>query len=365
MSNLLKVGITHGNINGIGGELILRFLSATEVLEICTPVVFSTITVMNEQCKALGLEPIAFNVVGNSRDIIDGKINLINVCSEELHTQWGEKNNTADKAEISALKMAIEAYNKNDIDLLVTAPGNLRNDLTANAATTFIQQHLENEATVPYNSLQGNGIRLIALPIQKKQEGDAETFNAETFIGDLRNIHQALRNDMTELRPRIAIVTPAVSDTPKTEEGAAQAPDTDLRATLNELHKEGILAFGPYESGRFLNEELYKHYDAIVTWGNKKQLQTLTDLIDPDKAVGYTMGLPIVHTYPTDGISYQTAGKGTASATALRNAVYLGIDICRNRHLYKKATRRPLEKQWIPRGRDDFKLDLTKEDTSN
>lgn len=365
MNNLLKVGITHGNINGIGGELILRFLSVSEVLEICTPVIFSSITVMNEQCKALGLEPIAFNTIGSARDIIDGKINLITVCSEDLHTQWGEKNNAADKAEINALKMAIEAYNKNDIDLLVTAPGNLRNDLTTCAATTFIQQYLESETTVPYNCLLGDGIRLITLPTQTQQEGATPAFNAETFIGDLRNIHQALRNDMTELRPRIAIVAPTVTDgSPATEE-TSSTPDANLHDTLNELHKEGILAFGPYECNRFVNDELYKHYDAIVTWGDKKQLQPLVDLIDPDKTVGYTMGLPIVHTYPTDGISYPTAGKGTASDTALRNAVYQGIDLCRNRRLYKKATRHPLEKQWIPKGRDDFKLDLTKDETSN
>lgn len=365
MSNLLKVGITHGNINGIGGELILRFLSVSEVLEICTPVIFSSITIMNEQSKALGLDPIAFNIVGNARDIIDGKINLVTVCPEGLHTQWGEKNNAADKAEINALKMAIEAYNKNDIDLLVTAPGNLKNDLTSNSISTFIQQHLESETTVPYNSLLGNGIRLIALPTRKAREEESPTFNIETFIGDIRNIHQTLRSDMTELRPRIAIVAPAIGNTPQTEEGIAPTPDTDLHSIFEELHKEGILAFGPYDSNRFINEELYKHYDAIVTWGEKKQIQPLVDLIDPDKAVGYTMGLSIIHTYPTNGASYSTAGKGTASETALRNAVYQGIDLCRNHRRYKKATRHPLEKQWIPRGRDDFKLDLTKDEPAN
>jgi len=365
MSNLLKVGITHGNINGIGGELILRFLSVSEVLEICTPVVFSSTTIMSEQGKALGLDPIAFNIVGNTRDIIHGKINLVNVCPEELHTQWGEKSNAADKAEISALRMAIEAYNKNEIDLLVTAPGNLKNDLTAVRATTFIQQHLEGETTVPYNCLYGDGLRLIALPTPKQLEDNVSAFDTETFIGNLRNIHHFLRNDLTELRPRIAIVTPIAAAAPESAEATPPTPDTAQHTALEELHKEGILAFGPYECDRFINDGLYKHYDAIVTWGDKKQLQPLIDLIDPEKAIGYTMGLPIVHTYPTAGISYSIAGKGIASETSLRNAVYLGIDICRNRRLYKKATRHPLEKQWIPKGRDDFKLDLTKEEAPN
>lgn len=376
MSNLPRVGITHGNINGTSCEMILRLLADAEILEICTPVIFGSKSILDEQAKALGLTPIAFNIIATDREAIEGKVNLVAVCPNDVHTHWGEREDDADKAEVNAWYAALDAYNHQLIDTIVTTPGYLRDTLSDTPATLFLQQHIEADTTAAHACFLTSDTRVTVLPATTDDAGRAEAFNAEAFVRHLRDISQSLRTDTDELRPRIAVVgdLPTAPSRPEaevkeaTDHPAPLAPEGEetandpVRGALTVLHKEGLLAFGPFTIAQVINDDLCRHYDAIAVWGNASSIEQAATLIDNETTVGYTAGLPVVHTYPLVDASFETAGQGTATADALRRAIYAGIDILRARREYALATCRPLEKQWIPKGRDDYKLDLTKDD---
>ena len=173
-----------------------------------------------------------------------------------------------------------------------------------------------------------------------------EGLAAEAFNNDVTNIYHCLRQDFGLIRPRIAVVSPL----------------DKLHGDLAELQEQGITAFGPFAGVPFVEGQWHTHYDACLFLNNDDAFKSVLDRQEAENSIGYISGLPIVLTYPFQGISYEIAGKGEANENALRQAFFAAIDIYRNRVAYKHATVSPLEKQWVPRGRDDFKLDLTKEE---
>lgn len=345
MKNLPRVGITHGDINGIGYELILRTLADPELLELCTPVIFGSARVVQFVQKHLRLEPIAFSTLPNATEVMEGRVNLIDVCgaADDLKVTFGQQTEAALQAEAMSLNAALAAYQEGLIDVLVTAPGHLDNDLESHALCDFIRQALGVEGPA-FDWVVGGQVRTLVLHTTAATTELGEGLAKEALLNDIRHLNAQMRSDFGLLKPRLAAIA----------EGAWH----DGR----ELLEEGILAFGPFEAGAFVEAGHHRHYDAVIFVGAEAERRRVLDSLDADDTYGYVSGLPLVLTYPLLPVSYDIAGQGRAATVPFRTALYAAIDTWRHRENYRRATRRPLPKLWVARGRDDVKLDLTKDE---
>lgn len=343
---LLRIGITHGDINGISYELLIRLFQDPEILELFTPVLFGSAKVADETAAHLELQPLSFNVMKDINDIVDGRINLLPVCSDqEPNIVFGQQTDEALKAEANSLTAALDAYRNQHIDAIVTLPGHLDNDDKSHALTDFIHRALGSQQEAFGWIINGN-LRTLLLHPFDVSTALGEGLAGEAFVADVTSIYKSLRQDFGMIRPRIAIVSPLAK----------------LHAHLAELHEQGITAFGPFSGTPFTEGGWQFHYDASLFLNDDESRTRVIEQEDSNYSIGYVSGLPLVLTYPLQGIGYDIAGQGKADECALRQAFFAAIDIYRKRQSYNHATLNPLEKQWIPRGRDDFKLDLTKEE---
>ncbi len=362
MRKLLRVGITPGDINGISYELILKLLSSPEFQEICTPCIFGSSADSHRWSQALGLEAINGTQVKLSKDIIDGRINWINLSDTVQEISIGQKTEEALKTEKAAMTAALEAWKNNDIDLIVTTPGQINQDNDGKNYRDLLSQATETEET-PYTLYVDGSSRFIFLPKAETEEKDALS-----LLNSLQAINEILKRDFRLIRPRIAVVTPEapaiVNKLPKvsSEEEGETTSLTPLREAVLGLQSEGLTVFGPFAIDNFFEQQLFNHYDACIIISEQAVYEKHISQIASESGYCYTAGLNILHTYPALDASYQSAGKNLSSPDPLRYAIYAGIDIYRARKSYREYTRKPLEKQWVPRGKDDYKLDLTKED---
>lgn len=326
---ILRIALVSGDKEGIGYEMIAKVLAAPELLEICTPVVFGQKQNAFAAVKRVPMEtPLQYNVVKHAGEISDGKANFIDgFASEE-----------------EALSAAIKAYMSNQVDIIVTIPGELCNDIDHHTLRDFLCKAVEADPKDVFDwEICGNIRTLILHPVLPDHEL-GEGVAIEAFMNDLTNINKSLRKDYTLIKPRIAVV----------------AKLDKLKKDLVELREHGVWGFGPFDAKEFVESGNYTHYDAsLFLEDEKKELKNLLDKLESANTFGYISGLPMVFTYPHK--TSVVRQENNVDDTPLRNAIYSAIDIYRNRSSYRHATRKPLEKQWVPKGRDDFKLDLSKD----
>lgn len=350
---LLRVGITHGDINGIGPEMIQKVLDYPEIQELCTPIIFSGIEIMKQTAQNCTLEqPASFNVINHAEEALDGRINLVNICKENTAIEYGQQTEISLQAEAASLQAALRAWQNNEIDVLVCCPGQLDNDQDNHALSDFIRKAVQgidgdfdwicNSGTAPCSQ----HIRTLMLHPVEFSTQMGETMAQEHFMEEVQKVNNQLRQDFGFIRPRLALL----------------APDNAHAEQLKELRESGVVIFGPYEAKEFIEQGNYNHYDGILFLNQEEGRHQLLASLEHSYTYGFIGGLPLVLTTTMMPVSYPIAGQDKADASLLRNAIYAAIDIFRARRRYKTATRKPLEKQWNPKGRDDFKLDLTRED---
>lgn len=342
---LLRVGITHGDINGIGPEIIQKVLDYPELQELCTPVIFSSVTIMKQAAQNCTLEqPASFNIVGSAAESLDGRINLVDVC-KDTDIEYGKQTESSLQAEAASLQTALRAWQNNEIDVLVCCPGQLDNDQDNHALSDFIRKAVQG-IDGDFDWICNQQVRSLMLhPIEfSTQMGEAMA--REHFMEDIYKVNNLLRQDFGFIRPRLAVL----SDNKACAE------------QLKELREQGVVIFGPYNAEDFISQEMHRHYDGILFLNQEEGRHRLLNSLEKCNTYGFIAGLPLVLTTTMQPVSYAIAGQDKADVNPLRNALYAAIDIYRSRISYKHATRKPLEKQWNPKGRDDFKLDLTKED---
>lgn len=339
----MRIGITHGDINGTSYEMLLKAMQDPEILELFTPVIFGSAKVAAITAKHLRLEPVKFNIIENPSKALDGHVNLVPVCGEtEPEVHFGEQTEEALKAEADSLTAAVKAYNAHQIDCLITMPGHLDNDESQHALSDFMTRAFKID-TPHFDWFFAGKKRVLQL-----HQVDLTTTNAglasEMFRDDIMTISSHLRRAFGDLRPRLLIVSDMKD----------LASDTEM---LREDH--GMMVFGPMPTKEF-KPGYVANYDGVLFLNADDQIRAVIEDVDAPM-VGYVSGLPLVLAYPLAPIGYDVAGKNMTHADGLREAIYTAIDITRQRKRYDDSSKHPLEKYWVPRGRDDFKLDLTGE----
>lgn len=351
------VGITHGDINGVGYEVILKTFEDSAMLELCTPVVYGSPKVAAYHRKALELQT-NFSIVNSAEEVQDNRLNVMNCTEDELKVELSKPSVEAGKAALSALEKALSDYKDGNIDVLVTAPINkhtIQSDSFCFPGHTEYIEERVGEGNKSLMILMKGDFRVALVTGHIPVKDIASTITKELVMEKLEIFHRSLKQDFNIDCPRIAVfsLNPHAGDNGLigTEEEKVIIP------AMKEMRTQGIQCFGPYPADGFMGSGNFTHFDGILAMYHDQGLAPFKSLA-MDEGVNFTAGLPIVRTSPAHGTAYDIAGQGIASADSFRQAIYTAIDVYRNRQMEKEIHARPLRKQYYEKRDDSDKLKL-------
>ena len=346
MSNKIKVGITHGDTNGIGYEVILKTLEDNRLSDLCTIVVYGSAKAASFYRKAMELPQVQLNRVDSAADARDGVFNIINVVGEDLKIEPGIASEAAGGAAFAALEAAVADLRAGDIDVLVTAPIDKHSiqspTFTFPGHTEYLQSSLADDTMPDAKALMILCTDYLRVALATAHMPIAEVPGAlskELIVDKLKDFDRSLRRDFGVQNPRIAVLS---LNPHAGERGLLGKEEQEIIIpAIAEAQTHKILAFGPYASDGFFGSESYRAFDGVLAMYHDQGLAPFKT-IAMDAGVNFTAGLPFVRTSPDQGTGYDIAGKGQASAESMRSAIYMALDIYRNRGRHDEAYRRPL-----------------------
>ncbi|MFZ4463137.1 MAG: 4-hydroxythreonine-4-phosphate dehydrogenase PdxA [Bacteroidales bacterium] len=338
----MRIGITHGDINGIGYEVILKALGDARMLELFSPVIYGQVKAASFHRKFTALQELTFNVVKDANQANPKKLNIVNITENELKIDMGKATKEAGDAAYQALELAVQDLKSDKIDALVTAPINKQNiqsvDFDFPGHTEYLSMRFEN--ATPLMLMVWNTLRVGTITGHIPLKDVPQTITKELIISKIKILNQSLIRDFGIVRPRIAIlgVNPHAGDG-----GLLGSEEIDVVIpALEEARKMGYLVFGPFAADGFFGSGSWTKYDGVLSMYHDQGL-TAFKSIAFDGGVNFTAGLPIVRTSPAHGTAYDLAGKGEADEESFRQAVYLAIDIVRSRRNFAEMTANPLK----------------------
>ncbi|WP_190810271.1 4-hydroxythreonine-4-phosphate dehydrogenase PdxA [Flagellimonas sp. S3867] len=340
----IKLGISIGDLNGIGCEVALKTFEDTRMLDFCTPVIFASNKTISQQKSDLGIN-ISFNGVRDASQAIDGKINVINVWKDAPKIEYGQATEEGGKYAIESLRAAVTALKNNKIDILVTAPINKNNiqseDFNFPGHTDFLAQELKGESLM---FMVAGSLRVGLLTDHIAVKDVAEAITPKLIRDKVETMENSLKMDFGIRRPKIALlgINPHSGDNGT----IGEEDDKILKPAIQELFNNGILAYGPYSADSFFGSNSHQNFDAILAAYHDQGLIPFKTL-SFGKGVNYTAGLDKVRTSPDHGTAYEIAGKGQADMGSFKEAVFAAIQIFRNREDYTDLNKNPLQKQKI------------------
>ena len=353
----IRVGITHGDINGVGYEVILKTFSDPTMLELCTPVVYGSPKVAAYHRKAMEIQT-SFSIVNSAEEVQDGRVNVVNCIEEELKVELTKPPPEAGKAALAALERALADYREGLFDVLVTAPIN-KHTIQSDAFhfpghTEYIEERVGEGQKALMILLKGD-FRVALVTGHVPVRDIAGELTKELIMEKMEIFHRSLKKDFGIDNPRIAVfsLNPHAGDNGLlgTEEQEVIIP------AMKEMIARGVQCFGPYPADGFMGSGNYTLFDGILAMYHDQGLAPFKALA-MDEGVNFTAGLPIVRTSPAHGTAYDIAGKGIASEDSFRQAVYVAMDVFRNRAWEKEISARPLRKQYYEKRDDSDKLKL-------
>ena len=360
----IKVGITHGDINGIGYEVILKTFADERLTEFCIPIIYGSQKIALYHQKIMDLPPINFKVINKPEEAVDGKINLINCVDENLKVEFAHSTAEVGLAAFKALEAATSDLKRDAIDILVTAPINKHSIRSEDFYFTGHTEYLEKrfEEGVKYKSLMILTCESLRIAIVTGHIPLSEVktqLTCEKVLEKLSIFNTSLIQDFGVIKPRIAVLAlnPHAGDNGVlgTEEKTIIIP------AIFEAEKKGITSFGPYPADGFFGLQSWFQFDGILAMYHDQGLIPFK-VLAMEKGVNFTAGLPIIRTSPAHGTAYNIAGQNKASEVSFRNALYVALDLYRKRNTYQEITANPLRKQYVDKSGDNVKLDLMKED---
>ena len=352
----VRVGISIGDVNGIGPEVIMKALNDTRLLLSCTPIIYGSSKVFSFHKKNLDVKEFVFLNSDSVDGAKDKKINIVNLWQDEIKFDLGRATPEGGRLAFESLEAATSDLASGKIDVLVTAP--ISKDAMSQSGFKF-PGHTEYLADM---SGQDDALMLMIAPSLRvglvtshiPLKDVATTLTADKVYGKIKSFAASLTHDFGIRRPKIAVfgVNPHAGESGKmgTEELESIIPGID------KAKSEGIVAFGPFPADGFFGSSQRLKYDGVLAMYHDQGLAAFKAL-SFDEGVNFTAGLPIIRTSPDHGTAYDIVGQDKASGTSMRNAIYMAIDAFRNHELEKEITANPLEAQ----KRVDFRRDKRKE----
>jgi len=330
----IRIGITHGDINGIGCEIILKTLNDVRILELFTPVVYSSPKVIAYYRKALGLSNLNTYTVRSADDAHDDRINVVNCLNDEVRVEMGKSTQQGGEAALASLRIAVAEMKGEQFDALVTAPINKYNMQSGQfhfpGHTEYLQSEFGNGKVLML--MISDSLRIGVLTGHVPLAEVPALITQEKLITALRLINRTMLEDFNINRPRIAVLSlnPHAGDN-----GLLGGEEqTTIIPAIEKAKNENILAFGPYSSDGFFGSDSYRKFDVTLAMYHDQGMTAFKTLCF-DNGVNYTAGLPIVRTSPAHGTAYDLVGTDTASPESFRQALYMACDIAVNRKQYR------------------------------
>ena len=356
MSKRLKIGITQGDTNGVGWEVILKIFADNRLTELFTPVIYGSSTAAAYYQKRLNdIEPMKFVVVDSAERAQQGRVNLVECGAKELSVTPGKPSKVGGEAAAAALNKAIEELKAGAIDAMVTAP--IDKEMIQSEAfsftghTEFLAQELEGEPLMIMTSeLMRVGLATIHVPVAEV----AQSLSKELIVERINQINDSMRQDFGVVRPKVAVLAlnPHAGDG-----GLLGAEEQEIiKPAIVEAYEAGVLAFGPFAADGFFASGQFKNYDAILAMYHDQGLAPFKTLTP--NGVNFTACLAEVRTSPDHGVAYDIAGKGVADEQSMRNAIYEAIDIVQRRREWAEWNANPLQHFEREKGRDISIKDL-------
>ncbi len=361
MSNLVKVGITHGDSNGVGYEILLKAFSDNRLTELLTPIIYGSSKVASYHRKVLNSKSIAFNMIANCQEAKEGQINFINAATQDVKVEIGKPNHSSGEGAYLALEAAITDIKNLDIDALVTLPINKDSIQGQDFNFKGHTEYLEDRTSDGKNHkalmiLVSDDLRVALVTTHLPIAEVAGAITKELVIEKIKTLNHSLKRDFFIENPRIAVLglNPHAG-----ENGMLGKEEQEvIEPAIQNCVERDILCSGPYPADGFFGSRRFKQFDAILAMYHDQGLVAFKT-IAMDSGVNFTAGLPIVRTSPAHGTAYDIAGKNEASDESFLQALYMAVDIHRHRVFYDEARKNPLRKAFFERGKDDEKLDLS------
>lgn len=340
MSDKVIVGITQGDVNGIGLEVVLKTLMEPGITEICTPVLFSSQKTVSYYRKVLGLEEFNFSPIKDFTQLNTKKVNVFVCYDEEVNIEMGKPTEISGKYAFQSLEKATQALINKNINALVTAPINKSNIQSENfkfvGHTEYLGSMLGGDPLMLLCSESGLRIAVVTGHIPVKEIGSKIT--VDSVSKKITQLHDSLIKDFAVRKPKIAVL----GLNPHAGDGGAIGKE-DAEIIIPAIQKANLsgLVYGPYSADGFFGNGTYKQFDGILAMYHDQGLIPFKTLAFND-GVNFTAGLNAVRTSPDHGTAYEIAGKNIASDQSFKKALYAAIDIYKNRKLYEEITENPL-----------------------
>lgn len=339
-NDLIKIGISVGDLNGIGIEVILKTFQDNRLLELCTPIVFGSNKTISFQRKYLNIN-INFQGIDLLENAIEGKLNVLNCWKDSPNISFGKETEEGGKYAFESLQAATQALKNNLIDVLVTAPiskNNIQSEtFTFPGHTDYLAQELGGKSLM---FMVSDELKVGLLTDHVPVKEISTHITPQLITNKIKLIDHSLKKDFCLQRPKIAVLglNPHCGDN-----GVIGSEDDQIiRPTLRKLFDEGFLVFGPFSADGFFASGNYKNYDAVVAPYHDQGLipfKTITF----GNGVNFTAGLSKIRTSPDHGTAFEIAGKNQANAESFKQAVYTAIDIFKNRTAYENLQKNQLK----------------------
>ena len=334
------VGISIGDLNGIGSEVILKTFEDSRMLEMCTPIIFANVKNISFIKRNLNSE-IALHGIDRIDQLIKGKINVLNVWRDNVEINFGQSDDNIGKYAIQSFVEATKALKEGLIDVLVTAPINKYNiqseDFKFPGHTDYLDQELDGNALM---FMVQDNLRVGLLTDHIPVADVANHLTEKLIIQKIETINKSLAQDFSINKPKIAVLglNPHAGDN-----GVIGKEDSEiLKPTIKKLSEKGMLVFGPYSANGFFGSGQYEKFDAVIASYHDQGLIPFKTL-SFGSGVNYTAGLNKIRTSPDHGTAYEIAGKGIADHSSFKEAVYLAIDIYNSRNIHSEISQKPLK----------------------
>lgn len=358
MEKRIRVGITHGDINGIGYEAILKTFSDPVMLELCTPIIYGSPKIATFHRKALDLST-SFLTIDNADKVVDGKLNMIDCFDDqEVKVEFGQCTTESGLAALCSLERAMKDYQDGAFDVLVTCPVNKHGIQQANFNFQGHAEYLEEKVGEGDNSLLmlvHDKIRVALATTHIPVKDLAQSISKELVKEKVMDLHETLKRDFRIDNPVIAVLglNPHAGD-----ECLIGMEETDkINPALQELKEDGFVCYGPFAADSFFGSNRITEYDGVLCLFHDQGMIAFKAMTQGE-GVMYTAGLPLVRTAPIYGTCYEVAGKNLLDEQSFRQAIYTALDIYRNQRNYDYAERNPLRKVYHERRDDSDKLKL-------
>ena len=330
-NQLYKIGITHGDLNGIGYEVIIKALADHAIMDICTPVVYGLAKAASYHRKYMEMPDFSFQFIKSIEQTSQKRPNLLNIYEEEVKIDLGTSSKVAGQLAERALVMAGKDLKNKLIDAVVTAPVNKNNiqsdKFKFHGQTEFFEYYFGGDKKAMMMMVAEN-LRVGFVTNHEPISNVASVITQERILNKLEILNHSLRQDFAIDNPKIAVLAlnPHAGD-----DGLLGAEEKEIiHPAIERAFQDKINAFGPFPADGFFASGQYCQFDAVLAMYHDQGMIPFKIL--GTEGVNFTAGLPIVRTSPAHGTAYDIAGKNIANGQSMRNAIYLALDILRNRN---------------------------------